>query len=381
MLFAAVVGVISPSGNEIGPFRAVEESAIAGLVESNESRADVFAWYVVFGTLGTSGGALACGWATQGLIKGRGVSEARAYASVFWVYALVGLVKAGITLLLSEKCEVVVEKKAVVEEEGEEEEAEGFLAQSGDGAAAARPKPQQQKKKKASWAVAQISVESRKTLLKLCALFAVDSLASGMVPISLISYYISKKFDITQSKLGTIISVGSFMSSIGNIFASSISKRIGFINTMVFTHLPSAVFLAMLPAPHSLFLTIVFLVLRATLASMDQAPRSAFLSAIVLPNERTAVMGVVNTVKTMAQSGGPLLTGVLAGEGRFWIAFVAAGALKASYDLGLLVIFSNTKLRGNADEQRERAGRNIDAEQEIELQSGSVNAPKPGPAR
>jgi hypothetical protein len=80
---------------------------------------------------------------------------------------------------------------------------------------------------------------------------------------------------------------------------------------------------------------------------MDQAPRSAFLSAVVLPDERTAVMGIVNTVKTMSQSSGPLLTGSLAQSGRFWIAFVFAGALKAAYDVGLLTFFLNTKLEGD----------------------------------
>lgn len=368
LLLAAIVGVISPSGNEIGPFRAVEESTIAHLVPEKD-RSDVFAWYVVFATLGTSGGALGCGWFVQRLVQG-GMLEVAAYAAVFWVYAATGVVNAGVSLLLSVKCEAVVEKKLVQREEGEEEEAEGFLAQD----AAAPPAPPPQQKKKASWAISQISPESTKTLAKLCALFFVDSLASGMVPMSLISYFISKKFGVSEITLGTVISIAKFASSLSNVLASSISKRIGFINTMVFTHLPSAVFLAMIPAPHSMVLSVAFLVLRSTLASMDQAPRSAFLSAVVLPNERTAVMGVVNVVKTMAQSGGPLVTGVLAGEGRFWIAFVAAGALKAGYDLGLLIIFSNTKLRGNADEQRERAGRNLDAQQEVELQSTNRSA-------
>ena len=94
-------------------------------------------------------------------------------------------------------------------------------------------------------------------------------------------------------------------------------------------------------------MTIVLLVARSSLASMDQAPRSAFLSAVVLPEERTAVMGVVNTVKTMSQSSGPLITGVLAQGSRFWIAFVVAGGLKASYDLAMLSMFASTKLEGD----------------------------------
>lgn len=115
---------------------------------------------------------------------------------------------------------------------------------------------------------------------------------------------------------------------------------------MVFTHLPSAMFLALIPAPSSLPLSLLFLILRACTQSMDVAPRSAFLAAVLLPNERTAVMGTINVVKTAAQSLGPLITGVLAGKGLFWVSFVLAGLLKASYDLGLLAVFKNYKRGG-----------------------------------
>lgn len=124
---------------------------------------------------------------------------------------------------------------------------------------------------------------------------------------------------------------------------------------MVFTHLPSAIFLLLLPAPSTLFMTIVLLVARSVLSSMDQAPRSAFLSAVVLPEERTAVMGIVNTVKTSSQSSGPLITGALAADKRFWIAFVIAGSLKASYDVMMLSMFVNTPLEGDKSSQLQRA--------------------------
>jgi len=99
---------------------------------------------------------------------------------------------------------------------------------------------------------------------------------------------------------------------------------------------------------------------------MDQAPRSAFLSAVVLPDERTAVMGIVNTVKTMSQSSGPFLTGSLAESGRFWIAFVFAGALKAAYDVGLLTLFLHTKLEGDGDKVVPSNDRPQDAENELQ---------------
>lgn len=109
---------------------------------------------------------------------------------------------------------------------------------------------------------------------------------------------------------------------------------------MVTTHLPSSIFLAVLPVPRGLSATICLLVARSVLNSMDQAPRSAFLSIAVRPEERTTIMGVVNVLKTLSQSGGPWLTGVLAGHDHFWVAFVAAGSLKATYDVLLLVFFA-----------------------------------------
>lgn len=343
LLSAAVVGVISPSGNEIGPFRAVEESTLAQLSEE-ATRSDIFAWYVVIGTLGTAGGSLACGWVTQAL-QGAGWTNVSSFRFIFWIYAIVGILKAAISLLLSPRCEVqqpLASSARSREEHGaQSEEGEPFLA-SGESSAEAPPPPPKRKS-----AFAQISHNSRITLLKLCGLFFFDSLASGMVPNSLIAFYMERKFGMPEGQLGSIMSAAQFMSSIGNIFASSVAKRIGLVRAMVCTHLPSAIFLALLPVPSSLVLTIVLLVARASLASMDQAPRSAFLSAVVKPEERTATMGIVNTVKTMSQSSGPLITGALAGDGRFWIAFVVAGGLKAGYDLGMLRMFVNTRVGGD----------------------------------
>ncbi len=134
---------------------------------------------------------------------------------------------------------------------------------------------------------------------------------------------------------------------------------------MVFTHLPSAIFLALIPVPNSLPFAMLFLILRSCTQSMDVAPRSAFLAAVILPHERTAVMGLINVVKTSAQSLGPLITGVLAENNLFWVAFIAAGSLKATYDLGMLAVFAGYKTHEDrADEEwlaeEERARENED---------------------
>ncbi|WPH00755.1 Hypothetical protein R9X50_00358500 [Acrodontium crateriforme] len=362
LLAAAVVGVISPSGNEIGPFRAVEESTLAHLSDA-KTRSDIFAFYVIFGTMGTAGGSLVCGWATQGL-QNLGWSDISSFRAIFWIYAVIGLVKAGMNMLLSKRCEAESEllpARPTVEDDNSDEE-QPFITRP-----RANPEPPAKPQKKAS-AISQISPASRRTLTKLCGLFFFDSLASGMITSALIAFFMKRKFGMPEGQLGTIMSIAQFCSSFGNIFASALGKRIGLVKTMVFTHLPSAIFLMLIPLPSSLILSVIFLVLRSSLSSMDQAPRSAFLSAVVLPNERTAVMGVVNTVKTMSQSSGPLITGSLANGGHFWIAFVIGGALKVGYDLGMLSMFVGLKLEGD-DGRRTRAPDQEaqDAEEDNEL--------------
>lgn len=136
---------------------------------------------------------------------------------------------------------------------------------------------------------------------------------------------------------------------------------------MVFTHLPSAIFLACIPLPSSLPFAMMFLILRSCTQSMDVAPRSAFLAAVVLPHERTAVMGAINVVKTSAQSLGPLITGVLAENRLFWVAFVAAGSLKATYDLGMLAVFAGHKTHDERAEDERQAAEETEAEQDEQL--------------
>src|SRR5277367_4428056 len=143
---------------------------------------------------------------------------------------------------------------------------------------------------------------------------------------------------------------------------------------MVFTHLPSAIALALIPVPSSLPFAMLFLILRSCTQSMDVAPRSAFLAAVVLPNERTAVIGTINVVKTSSQSLGPLITGVLASNKLFWLAFVMAGSVKATYDLGMLAVFAGHKTReeraAEARAPQARAAEVQEAEDEERLREG-----------
>ncbi|KAF2672253.1 MFS general substrate transporter [Microthyrium microscopicum] len=332
LLVAAVVGVISATGSEIGPFRAVEESTISHLTTPS-TRSDVLAWYVTTAAIGTSIGTEVCGQLVQLLQSLGGWTLLDAYHTVFWIYSLTGAINMGLILLMSEKCEQHVQKTeehyVLLETDSESEDEQmipGGKSNQDDNLRSYKNTPRK------AGVFAHISPESRGVMYKMCALFAMDSLGGGMSPWSLINYYLDLKFHVSSSTLGTIASVAFFISAMSTLFASPLARRIGLINTMVFTHLPASIATSLLPAPPTLAPTVGLLFFRSALANMDQAPRAAFVAAVVRPEERTAVMGVNSMLRTLAQSLGPSITGLLAGGNRFWLAFVVAGILKASYD-------------------------------------------------
>ncbi|KIX95221.1 uncharacterized protein Z520_09137 [Fonsecaea multimorphosa CBS 102226] len=336
LLAGAILGVISPAGNEIGPFRAIEESTIAHLTASAD-RSDIYAWYSLIGTAGTALGFIGCGWIITLLQEKKHYDSVEAYRIIFFIYAVVGAVKLCLALMLSKECEVDAQPKSA--------NATETAPLLGNDRGAPQNKDDDLKKKRRWRLLPDISKESKVVLVQLCVLFAFDNFASGLAPLSWVTYFFKRKFNLPEGKLGSIFSVTGIISALSMLVASSISKRIGNVKTMVFTHLPSAICLALIPIPSTLPGALVFLIGRACTQVMDVAPRSAFLAAIVLPHERTAVMGTINVVKTCAQSMGPLITGVLGTKNHFWVAFVAAGSLKATYDLGLLALFAERKSR------------------------------------
>jgi len=384
LLFAAIIGVISATGGDFGPFRAIEESTLSHLT-TPATRADVLAWYITIASIGSAIGTEVSGRVVEILRSREGWNLLDAYHAVFWVYSGMGVLNIVLTLFLSEKCEIKKNSDEKAETGEEEEilmnEIERHEDEEDEDTGADRTppdpeeKPQSQTKHQKSSMFAQISKETRSIMYKLWFLLIVDSLADGMVGYSLTVYYMDQKFPkLHKSTLGDILSAAYILASVSSVFAGPLARRLGLINTMVFTHLPSSAAVLLFPIPRSTWLTVTFFFLRAGLNNMDQAPRSAFIAAVVKPEERTAVMGVTGMVRTLAGAAGPTVTGLLAGSDRFWIAFVAAGALRISYDLGLWAMFVNMKLylhEDNGEGKVDRAaGREelSDEEEQIELQ-------------
>ncbi|KAH6848047.1 major facilitator superfamily domain-containing protein [Chaetomium sp. MPI-CAGE-AT-0009] len=348
LLGAAVVGVISATGGDFGPFRAVEQSIVAELTTPG-TRADVLVWYVTLASLGSALGTEMSGRIVEGLRAREGWTLLDAYHGCFWLYVGMGLVNMVCALMLSERCEL---KAVKVVEEGEGE-TEPLLdgPQTGDSATDLGNAP---KAKKASW-VAQISRETLSIMVVLWFLLMVDSLADGMANMSLTTYYIDKKFHLAKSALGDIVSISYFLASLTNIFSGVLARHIGLVNTMVFTHIPSSAAVLLFPMAQTVPLTVALLLLRVGLNNMDQGPRAALIAAVVRPEERTAVMGITSMLRTLASTTGPTITGLLAGGDRFWVAFVVAGALRLAYDLGLFAMFINIKLYKHEEAEDQRS--------------------------
>jgi MFS family permease len=351
LLIAAVFGIISVTGADCGPFRAVEESILSGLTDE-KTRSDVLSWYVTATTMAGAIGAEVAGRVVQALGKKSG-NITKAYHALFWGYAAFGVLGSVLCLGLSTRCEAAGEKRAEMVErgrgggDGEEEEVllEAMTPSTTGGFEenAESSTRRVQPPKKQSY-FSQISQSTRSIMYKLWILLAIDSLADGMTPYSLMNYYVDQKFHLSKASLGDITSASQFLCAVSAIFAGPLSKHIGLINTMVFTHLPSSIASAFIPLPSSVGWTVALMLFRASLNSMDQAPRTAFIAAVVKPQERTGVMGITSMVRTLAMSLGPSITGLLSGSGNFWIAFLATGACRVMYDLGLWVLFVNVKV-------------------------------------
>lgn len=331
LLLASVIGVISPNGNEIGPFKAIEESIISQLTPSAD-RSSMLAWYTLHGTAGVAIGTIICGWVVRVLQSKNGWTPVQTYRLIYAVYAAMGIVKFCMCLVLSKACELEPVKTPIPADNGERQP---LLAndhdRQGSGAEA--------QKSTIRGLLPSLSKETRSLIMKLGVLFAMDALASGLSPASWVIYFFHSKFGLEEDKLGSLFFVTNIISSASNLVASSLARRIGLVKTMVFTHAPASIALALLPVPGNVGIAIALLVFRSSTNSMDQAPRQAFLAAAVLPAERTSVMGIINVIKTMSQSVGPVITGRLAGSGKFWLAFVVAGVLKLVYDVLLLGMF------------------------------------------
>jgi MFS family permease len=295
LMAAAIIGVISPSGNEIGPFLSIEQASLSHLV-SNENRTNVFAWYNLVGSFATASGALAGGWLAHAL-QTRGWTILASYKVILSGYALGGLILAILFLRLSSSLEV--ERKVL-----------------------------------AGTKVVLGLHRSRSVVMRLSAMFALDAFAGGLVIQSLIAYWFHVNYGIDESVIGSIFFGANILAGFSALLAVRIAKRIGLINTMVFTHIPSNILLILVPLMPTLPLAIAVLLLRFSISQMDVPTRQSYTMAVVSPDERSAASGVTAIARSVGSAISPSLTGILlASAASLNLPFFLAGGLKIIYDL------------------------------------------------
>ena len=294
LLVAATVGVVSPSGNEVGPFLAVEQAALTQVVSGGD-RTRAFAWYGLVGSFATAAGSLAGGAASQAL-QGSGASPLASYRAVVIGYAAFGALLAALFAGLSR----------------------GVEAPAGMGRVAGRFGLHR----------------SRGVVARLAGLFSVDAFAGGFVVQSLVAYWFHRRFGVAPATLGGIFFGANLLAGISALVAVRVAGRIGLVNTMVVTHLPSNLLLILVPLMPTLPLAIAVLFLRFSISQMDVPTRQSYTMAVVSPDERSAAAGVTGVARTTGAALSPVIAGPLfASPALMGVPFFLAGGLKIVYDL------------------------------------------------
>jgi MFS family permease len=294
VLVVATVGTLNPSSGDVSVFLPLEQAALAQSASDGPGRTSLFARYNVLGSFSGALGALAAG--LPEIVAQHGpASLASAERAVFIAYAAVGLL-VGVAY-------------------------RGLPAVA---SSAVRTRP---------------LARSRRIVLKLAVLFSLDSFGGGFVVQSLLALWLFQRFHLSIKTAGTVFFFSSLAGALSQFLSPRLARRIGLVPTMVYTHLPANLFLVAAGLMPRLELAVAFLLLRASVSSMDVPARQAFVMAVVPPEERAAAASLTNVPRSLAAAVPPFLTGLMLQHTSFGWPLVCAGIVKAIYDVILLLQF------------------------------------------
>jgi hypothetical protein len=299
LTLAAIFGTISPSGKEVGPFLSIEQ-AILPETTSEEARTKVFSVYNLVGSLSAALGALAAG--LPSLLS---LSPLSGYRLLIWAYVACAFL---MLILFS------------------------FLSPAIQGGNAAGPE------------LHRIGVrKSRAIVAKLSALFALDAFAGGFIVQSLVAYWFYLRFNTDLNALAWIFFGANLLAALSFLAAAPIARRIGLLNTMVFTHLPSNFLLLLVPLMPNLELTVIVLLARHLLSQLDVPTRQSYTMAVVAADERAASAGIMSVARNIGAATAPLFTAPVLAVPSLGLPFLIAGGLKILYDLAILAAFRHVR--------------------------------------
>jgi MFS family permease len=307
LIAAALIGTINVTGSETGAFLSIEQALLPQTVNDAKRRNTIFALYNLVGTFAMSTGILLSGLPSI-LQQQYGLNQVESIKPLFILYSVLGIVVIAIYFTLSKNVELASGQEHVKP-----------LAQT-------------------------LSPKSKSIVGKLSGLFAVDSFAGGFVIQGIVSFWFFTKFGVELTTLSYIFSVAGVLTAFSFLAASKIADKIGLVNTMVFTHIPSNILLILVGFAPTLPLAIAFYLGRMALSQMDVPTRQSYIVAVVKEEERTAAAGFTNISRNVSQAISPSLTGyILQVLPALSAPFVLGGALKIVYDIAIYLNFRNIK--------------------------------------
>jgi len=290
----AFVGMLNGMGTDRSPSFALEQAIIPGLAP-DEKRTWSLAWYNLVLDGGGALGALAAGFPLLAN-RGWGLDVTTAYERLFEGYILLNVFSGVLCLFLSRNVETI----------------------RGNGP---NRKP------------LVISPETRSTVARLASLFAIDSLGGGLLTDALVSYWFFRRFGIAENQLAVLFFAVHILNALSHLGAAALARKFGLVRTMVFTHLPSSVFLILAGIVPSASWAVVLFLLRESMVEMDVPTRQSYVAAVVGPHERTYASGVTNLTRTLSWAVSSSVAGVLMQHVRFSAPLLLGGGLKIFYDL------------------------------------------------
>src|SRR5215472_9020018 len=318
LIISALVGTINITGSETGAFLSVEQAVLPQTLlkqkDSVKRQNTLFAIYNMVGTFAMSAGILVSG--LPGILESQyGLNQIQSIKPLFLLYSLLGIGVTANYFLLSKKIEI---------------DNHGLN--------------NRERKNVTMNSLQVLSPKSRKTVGKLSGLFAVDSFAGGFVIQGIVSLWFFTRFGADLSTISYIFSIAGVLTAFSFLASAKIADRIGLINTMVFTHIPSNILLILVAFAPTLPMAIAFYLARMALSQMDVPTRQSYVVGVVNEDERTAAVGISNISRNVAQSISPSIAGSILQSLSFLSApFIIGGVLKIVYDVALYLNFKRTK--------------------------------------
>lgn len=316
LVLVAFFSMLNGMGTDRSAAYALEQAMLPGLV-THENRTWTLAWYSLVLDISGAFGALAAGWPFWAQ-KYLGMQLGMAYRILFIAFACMNLAAALIYLFMSERVEVG--KLSSLQTRTEARGSAAGLRDAGS-----------------------ISSATKKTVRHLSGLFAIDAFGGGFLIDALVAYWFFKRFGIAENKLAVLFFVVHVLNALSHLGAAWLAKRIGLVRTMVFTHLPSSIFLIAVPLVPSPAWAVILFLLRESLVEMDVPTRQSYVAAVVAPEERTYASGVTNLTRNASWAAASSVAGVFMQKIAFSAPLLLGGGLKIFYDILLWRAFRHVK--------------------------------------